>query len=98
MQEAAAAALSVLTSGSQESCDAIIAAGAVPVLVTLSRSDSWFVQDIAEGTLANLARGSQQKQDAIIATDAINQQIACGCHNVELIPVRNARDSSTCLV
>ena len=52
---------------SEQQADAVIAAGAVPLLVELLRSDLPALQKAAAGALWFLALGSQQSKDAIIS-------------------------------
>ena len=63
----AAKALAALAAGSQQSKDAICTADALPVLVSLLKSDSSFVHHLAAQVLGELADGSQQSKDAIVA-------------------------------
>ena len=56
-----------LAYGSQKNTDDIIAAGVVPLLVALLRSDQPAVQEHAALALTSLADGSQHIQDAINA-------------------------------
>ena len=71
MHKLAAGALANLAAGCQKARDDIIAAGAVPLLVALLRSDEPAVQEQAAYTLAVSAQESQQNQDAVIAARAV---------------------------
>ena len=66
---AAARTLRNLAAGSQLTKDAIIAAGAVPWLVALLKSD-WSDMAAAAEALQNLAAGCQHNRDDIIAACA----------------------------
>ena len=70
-QEQAAKDIYFLTKGSQSGVDAVIAAGALPLLVRLLRSDHLAVQHLTVGLFKNFAAGSQQNKDAIIAAGAL---------------------------
>lgn len=56
--------------------DALTAAGSVPFLVALLRSDQPAVQEPAATALDKFAGGSQQNRDAIIAADALSKLAA----------------------
>ena len=78
MQEPAAGVLRSLASrrlGSLDNKDAIIAAGAVPQLVALLRSDEPVVQEKAASALWGLS-GSRQDKDAITAAGAVPLLVA----------------------
>ena len=67
----AADTLEILAAGSQHNKDAIIAAGAMPLLVAALRSDQPKVQEQVSAALGILALGSQHTKDAIIAAGAV---------------------------
>lgn len=71
MHKPAANALGSLALGSQQSKNAITAAGAVCALVALLGSDRPGVQYAAASALEMLGRNSQQSKDAIIAAGAL---------------------------
>lgn len=76
VRQVAAKALKHLAKGSQQSKDAVIAAGALPLLVTMLRSDRPNVRDVAVGVLGCVANGSQQSKDAVVAAGALPLLIA----------------------
>ena len=76
VQDVAAYALGNLAAGSQQNNDAVMAAGAVPVLVTMLRSHQPKAQQIAAATLARFAKGSQHSSDAVIAAGAVPLLVA----------------------
>ena len=59
-------ALGYLANGARKIQNAIIAAGAVPLLANLLRSDEPAVLEAAAGSLLNLAHGSRQNRDVIM--------------------------------
>ncbi|KAL3157946.1 hypothetical protein ABBQ32_012348 [Trebouxia sp. C0010 RCD-2024] len=67
----AASALRTLADSSKKLEDAIIVAGAVPLLVALLRSEQPTVQEQAAAALRRLAFGSQQTKDAVLAAGAL---------------------------
>ena len=76
MQQQAADVLKGLATGSQQNKDAIIAAGALPVLVNLVWSSGSSLQQQAVGIFANLGDGAQQSKDAITAAGALSALVA----------------------
>ena len=76
MQVPAAGALCSLVDDCQQNIDAIIAAGAVPTLVALLRSNELDVQVPAADALCSFAEGCQQDIDAIIAAGAVPLLVA----------------------
>ena len=76
-QKLAACALLTLAKASQPSRNAIIAAGAVPLLPSLLQSGEGFVDEIATAeALQNLASGSYSDKNAIIAAGALPMLVA----------------------
>ena len=75
-QGEAAIRIAALASDSLANTIAIIAAGAVPPLVALLRSELPAVQRPAAGALWNLAVGSQHSKEAIIAAGAVPPLVA----------------------
>ena len=71
VQTEAAAALRSCAAGSQQSKDAVIAANALPSLVSLMRSPHRSVLEQAAAALTNLASGTQSNRDAIVAAEAV---------------------------
>ena len=65
-----------LTRSSQPNRDGVIAAGALPLLVALLRSDQPAVQEAATGCCGNLSSGSQLDENAIIAAGAVPLLVA----------------------
>ena len=65
-----------LDSDSEQTRDAIIAAGTLPLLVALLRSDNSGLHQQAADALLSLAEGSQQNKDAIIAAGVVPLLVA----------------------
>ena len=55
----------------REDGDGVIAAGALPLLIVLLRSEIWTQQVLAAGALTHLANGSQKTRDDIFAVGIV---------------------------
>lgn len=99
MQKEAACALGVLADKSQQSQDAVVAAGAVPLLIILLGSEQPDLQDAAAGALEKLGCSSQHNQDAITATHGVHLPLVFLRLTSQLCPLRFwwLRTCSVCL-
>ena len=90
-QQAATRAWQYWVSGSQQDPTAIIAAGVVPLLVALLRSDHAHVQKEAARALGTLADGSEQSEDAIISAGGVPLLVALFRSDQPSVPEEAAR-------